>query len=234
MARVRSVDLGNPFLESLDGVCELLLVRHGEQGFVVNMPLVEGVDAALNELGRQQAAAVGERLADREIHAVYSSTMQRARDTALAVAAHHGLGVTELETLVEIEIWRDLPQHQGLLDSLDEDELRTILRTASRSLRWDSYPYGEPRDEFRARVVDTIEGLAARHVGERIVVACHGGVINGYLAHVVESALDTPFEIHHTSITTVRASGDLRRIVQINDYGHVLAFQSELNPLNRA
>ena len=33
MAKPRSVDLSNPFLDNLEGVCELLLVRHGEQQY---------------------------------------------------------------------------------------------------------------------------------------------------------------------------------------------------------
>ena len=67
-----------------------------------------------------------------------------------------------------------------------------------------------------------------------MVVACHGGVINGYIAQVMESELDTPCTIHHTSITTVRGMGDLRRVVQVNDHEHVRPFQTEINPLNAA
>ena len=39
----------------------------------------------------------------------------------------------------------------------------------------------ETADEFRARVVATIEELIDAHPGQRIAVVCHGGVINGYL-----------------------------------------------------
>ncbi len=232
MARVRSVDLGSSFLPALDGVCEILLVRHGEQTLATNMPMADAVDAPLSELGERQAAAVGERLADAEIGAVYSSTMVRARDTAVAIADPHDLPVTEIEALGEIHLWRDLPQDQGLLDSLGQDELRRIMREGNRTRRWDAYPYAEPRDEFRSRVVDAVDGIMTDHVGQRVVVACHGGVINGYLAHVIESALDAPFTVHHTSITTVRGMDDLRRVVQVNDHQHVRSFQTELDPIN--
>ncbi len=119
-----------------------------------------------------------------------------------------------------------------MLDSLDADELRAIMREGNRTQRWDAYPYGEHREEFRARIVAAIDAIMERHVGERVVVACHGGVINGYIAHAMKSSLDTPCTLHHTSVTTVRAMGDLRRVVQVNDHGHVRAFQSELNPIN--
>jgi len=234
MSPVRSIDLGSSFLPELDGVCEVLLVRHGEQAFVTNMPLVEAVDAPLTELGRRQAEAVGRRLAASEIDAVYSSTLVRARDTARAVAGHHGLDITEVEALGEIHLWRDLPQEQGLVDAVGEDELRRILRDGNRTRRWDAYPHAEPRDEFRARIVAAIDQIMAAHVGQRVVVGCHGGVINGYIAQVMASELDTPCTIHHTSITTVRGMGDLRRVVQVNDHEHVRPFQTEINPLNAA
>jgi len=234
MTKVRSVDLGSSFLPSLEGVCELLLVRHGEQKFVADMPLAEGVDAPLTDLGRQQATAVGQRFADLSIDAIYSSTMQRARDTGLAVAAHHEMEVVQREALVEIHLWQDLPQHKGLLEALGGDELRRIMREANRSRRWDSYPHAEPRVDFRRRVVTELDAIAADHVNQRVVVACHGGVINAYLAHIMETDLDTVCTVHHTSVTTVRAMDDLRRVVQINDHEHVKSFQTTINPINAA
>ena len=232
MGRVRSVDLGSSFLPHLDGVCEVLLVRHGEQVLSKNMAVRDAVDAPLSDLGRRQAEAVGERLAGTEIHAVYSSPMQRARDTGQAIAGHHDLTVTEVADITEINLWRDVPQDQGLLDSVGPEALRRIMREGNRTQRWDAYPYAEPAHEFRARIVNAIDQIISRHVGQRVVVACHGGVINGYLAQSIRSELDTPCTIHHTSISTVRAMDDQRRVVQVNDHAHVRSFQGALNPNN--
>ncbi len=232
MARVRSVDLASSFLTNLEGACEVLLVRHGEQVLATNMALADAVDAPLSELGLRQAAAVGARLSTLNISAVYSSTLQRARDTARAIAESHSLTVSEIEDLGEINLWRELPQDQGLLDSLDAAALRAIMQTGNRTQRWDSYPYSEPREQFRRRVVHAIDAIMRTHVGQRVAVACHGGVINAYLAHCLESSLDTPCTVHHTSITTVRAMDEMRRVVQVNDHTHVRSFQTELNPMN--
>ncbi len=232
MARVRSVDLGSSFLAHLEGVCEVLLVRHGEQQLLTNMAMADAVNAPLSELGRRQAEAVARRLATVGVDAVYSSTMDRARSTARAIAAPHALDVGEVAELVEIDLWRDLPQDKGLLDALDREELRRIMREGNRTQRWDAYPYAEPSTEFRARIVGAIDDIIERHEGDRVVVACHSGVINGYLAHVMASSLDTPCTLHHTSVSTVRAMGDLRRVVQVNDFDHVRSFQDRLDPIN--
>ena len=229
---IRSVDLGNPFLPTLEGVCELLLVRHGEQAYTENMAIGDGKNPPLSDLGNQQAKAVGERLAAVSIDAVYCSTLERAASTGAAIASHHGIDPVGMDEIVEIDLWRDLPQDKGLLDSIGKDELRAIFREGNRTRRWDAYTYGEPRDEFRARVIGTIDQIAANHHGERVVVACHGGVIGTYLSHLFNSPQDQVVSLHHTSITTVRAMGDLRRVIAVNDYHHVLAFQHEINPLN--
>ena len=230
----RSIDLGNPFIASLDGVCELLLVRHGEQHFQPDKPLDENVDAPLSELGRRQAEAVGQRLADLHLDAVYASTMQRAFHTGEAIAGHHDIDVAPRDDLVEINLWGALDQSRTLVDNLGADELRRIYRAGAESRTWDAYPHSDDPDAFRSRVRGGIESIAAEHPGERVVVACHGGVINAYLAHLFGSPRDTVVSVHHTSITTLRAADDRWAVVAVNDYAHVLPFQSALDPLNAA
>ncbi len=229
---VRTVDLANPFLPSLDGVCEILLVRHGEQAYSENMALGDGMNPPLSDLGKRQAEAVGERLSQGAIDAVYCSTLERAASTGAAIANRHGIEPIGMDEIVEFDMWRDLPQDKGLLDSIGKDELRAIYREGNRTRRWDAYVYGEPRDEFRARVIGAVDKIAANHHGDRVVVACHGGVITTYLSHLFGSPHDQVVSVHHTSITTVRAMGKLRRVIAVNDYHHVLAFQDEINPLN--
>ena len=187
---MRSIDLGNPFLPSLDGLCEVLLVRHGEQQFRPNMPVADGVDAPLSELGQAQAVAVGERLAGTDIAAIYASPLQRAHNTGLAIAAHHGLEVELRSELEELNMFAQLPPDQGLLDSIGRDETLAIYREANRTNRWEAYTYSEPIEPFRQRVVATIEAIIADHHGDRVVVACHGGVINTCLLYTSPSPRD--------------------------------------------
>jgi len=224
--------LNNPFVRDLDGVCEILLVRHGEQAYVANMPVADGIDAPLSEMGEAQAVSVGERLASTELAAVYASPLQRALNTGQAIAGHHGIEVRVEPDLSEINFFAELPQELGLLDSLGKEETLAIYREANRTNRWDAYPHCEPIEPFRQRVVATVDQIAADNVGSRVVVACHGGVINTYLAHVFGADHDRVVSIHHTAITTVRAMGDRRAVLGVNDYHHVLAIQKELNPFN--
>ncbi len=228
----RSVDLTNPFLPSLDGMCEVLLVRHGEQQYVANMVVADGVDAPLSDLGNAQAAALGERLATAEINAVYASPLQRALNTGIAIANHYDFDAIVTPELEEIHLFANVPQDKGLLDSIGRDAVVAIYQEANRTNKWDAYIHSEPVEPFRQRIVDTIDGIIANHHGQRVAIACHGGVINTYLSHLFGADHDRVCAIHHTSISTVRGSGDARAVLSVNDFAHVLPIQSELNPFN--
>lgn len=230
--RVPTTALTNPFADPAEGFCELLLVRHGEQAYRENMAVGEGIDAPLSDLGRKQAAAVGDRLAAMKIDAVYASPYQRAYDTGAAIAEHHGMEPDVVDDLREVDLWSKLPQDKGLLDAIGKDELRQIFADVQKHRTWDAYQYGEGTDSFRARVRQGIDRIVADHHGDRVVVACHGGVIATVLAMAMHSPHDYGVAVHHTSITTMRAADDRRVIHSVNDYGHVLGFQTALNPLN--
>ncbi len=230
--RVRTIDLENPFAESFEGMCEVLLVRHGEQQFFDNIPLGQAYDAPLSALGQRQAQAVGERLAPARIGRVYSSDMRRAHDTAKEVARHHGLTPVVMPDLREIDLWQRAPQDKGLLDIYSREQLADIYREVTRTRKHTAYPYCEDVDAFRERVFRAMDCIIQESVGMRVVVACHGGVINAILSSVLGSVFDHLVSVHHTSITVMRAADTRRFLLTINDYSHVMAFQKSRGDLN--
>lgn len=230
--RVPSTALTNPFAHPSEGFCELLFVRHGEQAYREGMPLRDAVDPPLSDLGEKQAAAVADRLATHEIDAVYASPYQRAHATGAAIAEPHGHEAVVLDDLREVDLWSKLPQDLSLRDAVGVEELRSIFRTVQEHRTWDSYPYGEGSESFRTRVERAISRIVEDHAGERVALACHGGVIATVLALIMESPRDYGIAVHHSSITTIRGADVRRSIVAVNDFSHVLGFQTELNPLN--
>lgn len=230
--RVRSIDLENPFVQSFDGMCELLLIRHGEQQFYDNIPLGAAYDAPLSELGQRQAEAVGERLAPARLGRVYCSSMRRAFETACAVARPHGLAPIVREGLREIDLWKHAPQDKGLLDIYSKEELANIYREVTRTRKHEAYPHVEDVAAFKARIMGAIDSIAAESAGHRVAVVCHGGVINAYLSYLFGSAYDSLVSVHHTSITVIRAADTRRAVLTVNDYSHVMPIQSHRGDLN--
>ena len=203
---------------------QLILVRHGQQD--LPDPAVskvgDWIDPPLSATGRAQALAVGRYLASERVDAVYSSNLQRANDTGKAIAAHHGLEVVVDEDLREIETFRDLPADASPLEVVGERRLRGARERFVRHRTWDVYPFGEKNDEFRHRTVNVIEGIAALHPGQRVVVACHGGVINAFIGEILGLPQAMWFRPAHASVHRVRVHEQTRAIYSLNET-HYLA-----------
>ena len=64
--------------------------------------------------------------------------------------------------------------------------------------------------------------LATAHRGKRILVVCHGGVINAVLATLTEGEIGTgKTVIDNTSRTTLDVRGEAWEIVAVNDVDHL-------------
>ncbi|MCA9824591.1 MAG: histidine phosphatase family protein [Dehalococcoidia bacterium] len=211
------------FLTGVEGVTEVYLVRHGEQHVPdwTNAKREETYDPPLSTRGREQARLVGEALSIERIDRVYSSTMERARHTGREIARHHRLEVEEVDDLKEVGIFTRLPDGVEARDRVNETVFRGIRERMLREKSWDVYPHSESSHEFRRRTINAIEGIIALNEGRRVVVACHGGVINAYIGHIVGSPYDMFFRPAHTSINVVAAGEGLRALHRLNDVHHL-------------
>lgn len=72
---------------------EILLIRHGETDWNRVRRMQGHIDIGLNSHGRLQAQALAKALVAEPPAAIYASDLQRARDTAQAVADIHGMSV---------------------------------------------------------------------------------------------------------------------------------------------
>jgi alpha-ribazole phosphatase/probable phosphoglycerate mutase len=163
---------------------ELVLVRHAEPSGDFRGRCYGRLDVELSELGREQSARVAAALADAPVSAVVSSPLQRARETAEAIAEPHGLRVVVLDGLREL----DFGEFEG--KSYDElaasrPQLYRQWMTAPTEVR---FPGGESYADLEARVADVVRRLRAVHGGRTVVAVTHGGVVRA----VVAAALGLP------------------------------------------
>ena len=202
------------FLYDGDDHGELILVRHGQQ---VPHSGEHRKDPPLSTMGRRQAAAVGHHLGSEPIDAVYSSNLARAHDTGAAIAGCQSIDLVVREDLREIEVFRDIPDGAQATDHYDNVVLAGAAERFMRERRWSAYPASEGSDEFRDRVVTAIEGILAHHRGQRVAVACHGGVISAYLAVQLGLAEDMFFRPFHASVHRVAFGNGMRIIRTLNE-----------------
>ena len=81
----------------------IVFVRHGQTELNRRGRLQGRLDAPLSALGAEQAAAVARGFAAAPVARVLTSPLQRARDTASAIATLHGLPVEVDDRLIELD-----------------------------------------------------------------------------------------------------------------------------------
>ncbi|MBI5290140.1 MAG: histidine phosphatase family protein [Chloroflexi bacterium] len=217
------------FLSGREDVTELLIIRHGQQSLTDSMSVGELNDPPLSQLGESQARLVGMRLSTERIDHVYASPLRRARETGLQVARHHRLEPVILDDLKEVEVFRDLPPDKTPLEALGRLKLAGARQRMISEKSWDVYPFSESSTDFRKRIINAIEGIIATHPGERVAVACHGGVINAYIGHVIGSRYDMFFRPAHTSVNVVAGAEGIRALYTLNDITHLRTAEGEFH-----
>ncbi|XP_062156932.1 phosphoglycerate mutase-like protein 4 [Alnus glutinosa] len=155
---------------------EIIVVRHGETEWNADGRIQGHLDVELNDAGRQQAAAVADRLSrEPNISVVYSSDLKRAFETAQIIATScGGLEVIKDPDLRE----RNLGDLQGLV-LREATKLSPKAYKAFLNHKTDQEipGGGESLDQLYERCTSSLERLGRKHKGERVVVVTHGGVI---------------------------------------------------------
>lgn len=157
----------------------ILLARHGESDWNAERRWQGHADRPLSERGRGQAQTLAERLEHIDVDAVYASDLQRALDTARAVAARRGLDVVRLRDLREVDVgsWSGLTRDEAAERFPEEFE-----RWQGGEIGWDD---GETYEAMSERVVDAIRRIAGAHPGENVLVVAHAGPIRAIHAHAL-------------------------------------------------
>ena len=191
---------------------ELILVRHA---LPVRRENTDGpADPELSEDGHAQARLFARYMSTEAIDALYTSPLKRARQTAQPLAESSGVEALVADGVAEFD------RHSN--EYIPVEELK-----AANDPRWQEMVSGqwsqdEDQAEFTDRVITTLEKIVNDHRGGKVLVTCHGGVINEYLAHVLKLETRQFFYPNYTSIHRIAASANGHRsILSINETAHL-------------
>ncbi|QRM18800.1 histidine phosphatase family protein [Dechloromonas sp. TW-R-39-2] len=152
----------------------ICLVRHGETEWNAERRIQGQIDIGLNQTGLRQAEAAGRWLSSAGITALYSSDLKRARTTAEAIGAHLGLVPALLPEMRE--------RRYGVFEGLTYAEAQARFPDGYAAFEGRNADYnfenGESLREMYARVTGKLVEVAAAHVGQRVVIVLHGGVLD--------------------------------------------------------
>jgi broad specificity phosphatase PhoE len=197
----------------------LLLVRHGITQHNIERRYMGQTDAPLTELGERQAAAVGQYLAQEKLDAILSSDLQRARNTARAIASHHNLPVLEDPDLREISMgeWEGLSVAQ--IQERDSAAWKFVRSDPSNN----APPGGENFSQLRDRAARVLRYCQENYTGQTVLWTTHGGLIGTTICHILKLDLSYRrcFRSENTSITEINLGEELPLIERLNDTAHL-------------
>ena len=198
----------------------LILVRHGESEWNRISRYQGQEDAPLSELGLQQADALAHRLANEKLDVIYSSTLQRAKRTAEAIAQFHPAApFVEDDAVLEI--------HHGDWQGLLALEVRAQFGAGLDE--WRSYPTrsqmpnGESFSNILKRTLNFRERIQALHPDETVLVSTHDVVVKILIAEALGMPMDRLNRIWVTnaSISVLEYTDVLPFLVSLGEACHL-------------
>jgi probable phosphomutase (TIGR03848 family) len=163
----------------------VLYVRHGTTPTTGAVLPGRAPGLHLAEAGRDQAERVAARIASLgDVAAVYTSPLERTRQTAAPIARATGNRVRVNRSLLECDFgtWTG----GRLADLRKLPEWTTVQQAPSRF----RFPDGESFAEMQLRITSGVDRLVAGHPGERIVVVSHADPIKAAVAQALGTPLD--------------------------------------------
>ena len=146
---------------------------------------------------------------------IYSSSMQRARQTAAPLAEAHGLTVQPLDELKEVCFgeWEGLSYDE--IKANWSDQLELFFKQPAQC----RMPGGESFDDVALRVRSVCEDLFKNNSDKNIAIVSHGGVIRVQLCLLLGLDINKlwVFGVHNASTTCIGKWQDRFTIEYVND-----------------
>jgi len=193
-------------------VTNFFLIRHASCPGVGQTLWGRTPGICLNEKGEMQAQRLADRFQHIKLNAIYSSPMERALQTASALARPMKLEVKKSAAVNEINFgeWTGKTFEQ--------------LHTDEQWRRFNSHrsmtviPGGESFLEVQNRIVKEIEELAVYHGKAQIAIVSHADVIRAAVAYFAATPIDLidRLEISPCSVSVVAIDPDRARLLTVN------------------
>jgi broad specificity phosphatase PhoE len=179
-----------------------LLIRHATTDMVGHTLSGRLPGVHLNEAGRLQAEQLTERLARHGIQRLFSSPLERARETAEPLANKLGLKIQVSEALTDLDFGDWTNRAIAELQPLPKWQQWNLFRAGVR------IPNGELMSEVQGRMVNEMERLSRCFPEDCLALVSHNDPIRAALVHYLGMPLDLMqrLEINPASVSILEVS----------------------------
>ncbi|MEX0646832.1 MAG: histidine phosphatase family protein [Balneolaceae bacterium] len=172
----------------------LFIVRHGETDFNKKGLLQgRGIDAPLNNRGRNQARSLAEYLVNYKTDGLAASSLQRTWQTAEPFRQQTDLDLIKNADLDEM----DFGSFEGAAQKDIEDDLNEIQNAWQQGDVARRIPGGESPEEVFKRANENVMSLVESFKGNTVVFILHGRLIRILLSQWLGYGLQNMHKIQH-------------------------------------
>ena len=198
----------------------IFLVRHGETKLNKASVFRGHLDIELNETGLRQAAAAGERFKEISIDKIYSSPLQRALQTAEAIASHHKLEIERREEFndMNLGIWEGMEKAAVAEKYPDQWDLWVNNPTELK------IPNGETLNDVSTRAFSGLSKIVSEDSHDKIVIVTHRIICKLLILNIFGIGLNGFWKIHQDTccINLFKFNTDFGwSLVKLNDTSHL-------------
>lgn len=166
------------------------LIRHGSNDHFAHTLVGRAPGIHLNEDGRREAEELADHLADEKIQKIFSSPLERCRETAEPLSKRTGLRVELADPLLEVNFgdWTGKTFKE--------------LEAEERWRQWNSFrsgariPNGETMLQVQARAAGLVIALHREFRDQRITLVSHGDPLRAIVIYFLGAPLDCIHRLH--------------------------------------
>lgn len=177
---------------------ELVLVRHGQTDWNIQGRYQGQADVPLNNTGLAQARELAQTLTGEHFDAIYSSDLQRARQTAEALGQALGLPVQIDRRLREI--------NQGDWEGRIFTDIKALFAQQIAAREKDPLgvrpPGGESVGEVAERIAAATQDIVHAHPNGRVLIVSHGLSIATLIARARGLSLAEVYSLIPKNVST--------------------------------
>ena len=147
---------------------QLILVSHALTQWNVEGRIQGHTDVPLNPQGREMAERLARHLAPETIHAVYTSDLKRAIQTAAPTAEQKSLGIQ-----------KDIRLREGRIITQERSDIYPTL----------PFPMEvETRTDLYTRMTQALTQICLSHDGQTVLVVSHAGSLDIFITALLETS----------------------------------------------
>ena len=197
---------------------KLYLTRHGQTDWNTAGRYQGQSDTPLNETGLRQAEQIAKRLSKETIHAIYSSDLSRAANTAQSIADFHALEIKKDSR------WRELSfgDWEGMTYQEMSASSPELFEAWMKDPLTISTPNGETLAQLAERVKAAFNEIKREHKDQTVLVVAHSGSLQSLLSVTLGVDLNRyrQFRISQASLSEMNVYEDGVVLNLLNDISH--------------